>query len=259
MAFFSRIHRINRSTPLAVLTCSLLLVGVLLTACSNGSSNQGSSGSGGNAATPTPVPQVALTQLKWCSTPSQVFRDQASPNPEGGTSSASTAQLGPADGKPKVISDWNTFKANMGFTVYLPKTLPSGSCLLSVSGSLRDPVFGSNFTITYVLPSQDALSFSQAPARSQTLTFQCNVSQNAAPTSSATNTPTTTTTPTTATTPTTTTTPTAASASVAKDPIQLCNGLRDKTNVVFSSRGQTASLQQFFQSLQPDQDWTPAN
>lgn len=255
MAFFSRIHRINHFTPLAVLTCSLLLVGVLLAACSNGSSNQGGSGGAGNTAVPTAVPQVALTQLKWCSTPSQVFRDQASPNPEGGTSSASTAQLGPADGKPKVISDWNTFKANMGFTVYLPKTLPSGSCLLSVSGSLRDPVFGSNFTITYVLPSQDALSFSQAPARSQTLTFQCNVSQNAAPTSSATNTPTTTTTPTT----TAATTPAAASTAVAKDPIQLCNGLRDKTNVVFSSRGQTASLQQFFQNLQPEQDWTPAN
>lgn len=272
MSFFSLIQRFpfsmqrqgrtddqRRSPSWTASLCALALIGVMLAACSSGNSG-GTSGSGGgsgsNAASPTAVPQVSLTQLKWCSTPSEVFRDQASAKPEGGASTATNSQLGPADGKPKTISDWNTFKASMGFTPYLPSTLPENSCLLSVSGSLRDPVFGSNFTITYILPSHDAISFSQAPARSQTLPFQCNVSQSATPAAAVTATAT----ATDGATPTETATaiPTPASVKGTQDPVQLCNGLRDKTNVVFSARGQTAALQQFFQNLQPNVDWTPA-
>jgi hypothetical protein len=271
MSFFSLIQRfpfymqrqgrtdhLRRSSSLAGSFCALALVGVVLAACSSGGSSGTSGSSGSSAASPTAVPQVSLTQLKWCSTPSEVFRDQASANPEGGASATTNSQLGPANGKPKAISDWNTFKANMGFTLYLPSTLPANSCLLSVSGSLRDPVFGSNFTITYVLPSHDAISFSQAPARSQTLPFQCNVSQSATPAAAVTATATATDGATSTETATVTPTPAPASVQGTQDPVQLCNGLRNKTNVVFSARGQTAALQQFFQNLQADVDWTPA-
>ncbi|GAC1678095.1 MAG: hypothetical protein PVS3B1_18720 [Ktedonobacteraceae bacterium] len=166
-----------------------------------------------------------------------VFRDQADPN---AAKSGAATKLGPANGTPTAINDWNTVKDNIGFTIFLPKTLPTGSCLLSVSGSLRDPIFGSNFTITYVLPDQNSISFSQAPSRSQNTGFQCNVSDalagngtNGAAEKKST--------------PTATTNPT-----------QLCNGVRDKTNIVFSARGATPALEQFFQSLQPNVDWMPA-
>src|SRR5689334_7896066 len=108
----------------------LLVFSLLLAACSLG----GSSTPGGSNSSSVPGhstdESVSLSQLHWCSTPSQVFRDQASPQ----AGSASTnSQLGPADGKPRTITDWNVVKANLNFTIYLPQTLPAGSCLLSVS------------------------------------------------------------------------------------------------------------------------------
>lgn len=217
-----------------------LLVSFVLVACSDSSSSTPGGTNNGSSSAPkaTPAP-VALSSLHWCGKPSMVFRDQADAN----AAKASTqTQLGPANGTPTAINDWNTVKANLGFTIFLPKTLPAGSCLLNVSSSLRDPIFGSNFTITYVLPDQNSVSFSQAPSRSQNTNFQCNISDAPAADGSGT---------TKKGTPGATPTPTT-------NPVQLCNGVREKTNIVFSARGATPTLEQFFQGLQPDVDWMPA-
>lgn len=225
-----------RRAPIRVvlsLVCLLILLSLMISACSDDTANKNGNGNQVSA-TATPAP-LDLTQLSWCDKPHQVFRDEASSH-EQATNGQNTG-LGPADGKVKTIADWKTMKENLGFTLYLPKNLPTGSCLLNVSGSLRDPIFGSNFTITYVLPNQDAISFSQAPVRIKNINFQCTVSQDTRSTAKTNSTPT---------------------STAAKDPVQLCNGIHDKTNIVFSARGTTAYLQRFFQNLQPNIDWTPA-
>lgn len=210
---------LSRQSSISVV-CLLVLLSVALVACSGGANTNTTS----VAPTPTPVP-VALAMLSWCGKPQEVFRDQASSSVK---SSGAQTGLGAADNKPKTLTDWNVVKANLGFTLYLPQTLPAGTCLLSVSSSLRDPIFGSNFTIAYVLPNKDSLSFSQAPLSVQHTIFQCSVSQNAAATA------------------------------VAQEPVQMCNGARDHTSIVFANRGTTSSLQQFLQNLQPNVDWMPA-
>ncbi|GLV58834.1 hypothetical protein KDH_56640 [Dictyobacter sp. S3.2.2.5] len=224
-----------RKRSLVYLACLLFCLSLFISACT-GDSNSTSRPAGGASATATPAP-AALNSFNWCGKPSEIFRDQASSHAQAVASKATN--LGPSDDKPKMITDWNTVKQNLGFTIYLPKTLPAGTCLLNVSGSLRDPIFGSNFTITYVLPDQNALSFSQAPVRVKNVTFQCNVSQSSSSTSNAK----------------AASTPATSGSQV---PIQLCNGVRDQTNIVFSARGSTTTLQQLFQNLQPDVDWTPA-
>ena len=225
----------------------LMLLSVILAACSLGggdnSGNTSSTAPGGSS-----NQNIALANLHWCGTPSEVFRDQASPQ---AGENVSTAQLGAADGKARNVSDWNTVKANLGFTLYLPPTMPEGTCLLSVASSLRDPVFGSNFTITYILADHNPVSFSLAPVRNQRiLPFQCSVSQessshSASGTSGAT----------------ATATDTATATPVAKNkhtPLQVCTGVQNKTSIVFSAYGQTSQLQQMFQSLQPNINWVPS-
>ena len=230
-----------RSKKRRGLLCTALLLSFAMVACSDGTSSApaGSSnnGSTGSAPQATPPP-AALSNLHWCGKPSMVFRDQADAN---AAKNSPQTKLGPANGTPTAINDWTTVKENLGFTIFLPKTLPGGSCLLNVSSSLRDPIFGSNFTITYVLPDQNSVSFSQAPSRAQNTSFQCNVSDAPADGNGVAKKE----------------TPGATPAPTA-NPVQLCNGVREKTNIVFSARGATPTLEQFFQGLQPDVDWMPA-
>jgi len=121
--------------------------------------------------------------------------------------------------------------------------LPEGSCLLSVSGTLHDAIFGSNFTIGYLLPDHSALTLSEAPVRTQNMDFQCNPNSNTADTksngSAATTTP--------------------GTAKPTQPQVQLCSGTRDSTNIVFSARGVTQSLRQFFLALKPNVDWVPVS
>jgi hypothetical protein len=225
-------------------TCFLVVLSLSLAACSIGGSSRNTPTSSDTAMGGSSANNVALSSLHWCGAPSQVFRDQASSQ---SGENVSQAQLGPADGKPRTITDWNIVKANLGFTLYLPETMPSGTCLLSVSSSLRDPVFGSNFTITYLLSNHSPISFSLAPVRNQhTSDFQCNVSQQES--SSTSNSDGKTGSVATAT----------AVAQSKQSPLQLCTGVRDKTSIVFSAQGQTSELKQVFQNLQPNVDWMPA-
>lgn len=226
-----------KKQSIGYLACVLFLLSLAMMACAG---DPGASNTTHPSVTLTPAP-LALTQLAWCNKPNIVFRDQAAATDQ---KAGSGTPLGPADGKPKVLTDWNTVKENLGFTVYLPQTLPTGTCLLSVSSSLRDKIFGSNFTITYVLPNQDAISFSQAPMHSQHIDFQCTVAQDTAVSGTADKG-----------TPIATQTSTTAAA---KNPVQLCNGIQATTNIVFSARGTATSLQQFFNGLRPNVDWVPA-
>lgn len=238
------------------LATGLFFLCLLVNACSNPFDGTGS-------ATPTSSTQ-ALAKISWCTKPLMVFRDEGAITPTvtatatgtatgtatatgttsttpsttgtpGGTATT-TPTAGP--GTPQTVTSWSLVKANLGFTIYLPATLPNGSCLLSAQATIHDPIFGGSFTIGYLLPDHTALSLSEAPLKSQQITFQCN------PTGSVT-------TPTAGTTPTPVVTPTTSSA-------QLCSGARGTTNIVLSGPGTAGHLQQIFNNLQPDVNWIPA-
>ncbi len=215
--------------------CALLFVSIGLAGCT-----------GLNAGTsPTPttkastsvasLPQVALASLPWCGKPVLVFRDEGSSKTVTPTTAGTPAVSTPS-ATPKTLTDWKQVEPNLGFTVFLPATLPQGSCLISASGTIHDPTFGGIFTIGYVLPNHDALSLSEAPLASQSSTFQCSPSSTTTGGKAGTPTP----------------IPTVA-------PVQLCTGARSTTNVVLSARGTTAALQQLFTALQDHVAWVPAS
>jgi hypothetical protein len=135
------------------------------------------------------------------------------------------------------VTEWSQVKQNLGFTVYLPATLPSTACLVSAYGTLNDPIFGGNFIIGYQLADGTPISLSEAPMRTNSRTFQCTTTKETSKTSSGTPTP----------------------AATTQVPLLLCTGARDTTNIVFSTRGTEASLQQFFNALQPNVNWVPAS
>jgi hypothetical protein len=243
------------------LAVSLFLGCILFGACS-------SPFGGGSSTTPKPTSSTqALNKINWCQKPLMVFRDEGAftPTPQAtatanttptpkasatvqatgtatptGTPSA-TSKPAISSGTPQTITDWSVVKANLGFTVYLPTTLPNGSCLVSAQATIHDPIFGGSFTIAYLLPDGTSLSVSEAPLKSQNTTFQCN----------GTGTPTTTTSGKAG-------TPTAATPSPTAVPTQLCSGAKNTTNIVISGPGSVDQLQQIFNNLQPDVDWIPA-
>lgn len=243
--------RLERRTGL-FLAGSMILVCVFLSACS----------SPFGAATPTPTPSTrALTKIGWCAKPLMVFDDGGAVTPTvtpttsaTGTATATTTATSTSTasgtptagaGTPQTLTDWSLVKANLGFTVYLPASLPNGSCLVSAQATIHDPIFGGSFTIGYLLPDHTSLSLSEAPLKSQSTTFQCN------PTGA-------TTTPTTGTgkgTP----TATAATPSPTTAPTQLCSGAKETTNIVMSGPGTVNHLQQIFNSLQPNINWIPVS
>lgn len=197
---------------------AVLLTGMLFVSCASLSFG------GGAVATPkpkpTPTPAILnLSKVPWCGQPVMVFRNLAA-----------SGTPGVASGPVTTLTDWAQVKPMLGFTVYLPTTLPNGSCLVSASGTVRDPILGGNFVIGYVLPDHSSLTFSQAPQHSQNAIFQCS------PTSTGgTKTPT------------------------SQGSVQVCSGTHGSTNIVFSARGNTDALQQFFNALQPDVNWVPAS
>src|SRR5579859_7327198 len=87
-----------------------------------------------------------LGQVPWCDRPSITFLDSSAPN--------QTPQ-----------THWDQVKDQLGFTPYLPPSLPNGACLVLAGGTLHDPVLGGNLRITWELPNNIPLSFSEAPKR----------------------------------------------------------------------------------------------
>lgn len=245
---------------------SLFLASFLLVSCS-GLSFGGGGGGGGSSSTATATPsQLPLVKLHWCSKPFILFRDEHAPvTSTPVATSTATASSTPATratvtstasttvtptttsgGAPTTVTEWSQVKPNLGFTVFLPAMLPRGSCLVSASGTLHDPIFGGNFIIGYLLPNSNPISLSEAPVRSNSPQFQCSSAKGdtgssseasmGAPGSSTT-----------------------AAASPTQTPVLLCTGVRDNTNIVFSARGTETSLKQFFDTLQPDVEWVPAS
>jgi hypothetical protein len=245
----------------------LLLSSVFLAACSTSFSFGGNQSS--LTTTPTPS-ELALAQLHWCGKPSMLFRDEGAVTPTatasaipGVTSTATstttvspgitvtttvgntetpTATAGP--GTPRTITDWSEIEANLGFTVYLPATLPRGTCLVNAQATVHDPIIGGSFTIGYLLPDHSALSLSEAPLISQNTAFQCNPSNSVKPQTS--NTP-------------KAGTPIVSPSTTREVPILLCSGAKGTTSVVMSARGSSDRLQQIFQNLQPNISWIPSS
>lgn len=265
------VARWRKTGPALALTLLLLLVSISMIACS-GLSFGGSSGS-----TPTSTPsRQSLAKLTWCGKPLVLFRDEgATPSPTTtatgtatatatatvrptGTATVSSTPSGtatatvtttPAASGPRTITDWSQVQPELDFTVYLPATLPAHTCLVSVSGTVHDPIFGSSFIIGYLLPDHSSISLSEAPLRSQNQQFQCSPSSTVSGTPSTSGTPKSgTATPSSGVTATPTTTP-----------AQLCSGAKGTTNIFFSAPGTTTQLQQFFNTLQPNVDWMPAS
>ncbi len=243
----------------------LFIVSMVMVACS-GLNFGGSNGSSSGVTPASTAPPQALSQLSWCGKPLVLFRDEgavsnatatgtvtatatgtptgtatASSTPTGTVTATGTAT---ASGSPTTITDWSQVQPALGFTVYLPATLPNHTCLVSVSGTVHDPIFGGSFIIGYLLPDHSSISLSEAPLRSQSQQFQCSPSSTVSGTPSTSGTSVATAKP--------SATPTATST-------QLCSGAKSNTNIFFSAPGTTTQLQQFFNALQPNVDWMPAS
>ncbi len=232
----------------------LLFSSLVLISCS---SLFGVSGGSSTPAIPAPA-QVPLAKLKWCGKPFIVFRDEhatptvtatAAATASAGTPTATaTAGSSPtatptlaATPTPTTLTDWSQIKSSLGFTVYLPAILPAGTCLVSASGTVHDPIFGGSFTIGYLLPDHSPISLSEAPKTAASLAFQCSpTSSPGTPVAGAGQ-----------------STP-AAHSSPGGSGYQICTGVKGETNIVFSARGSTATLKQFYNALQPDVNWVPA-
>jgi hypothetical protein len=222
---------------------TVLLSSLLFAACS------GFGGGGPTSPTSTSTPSsLALAKLHWCNKPTILFRDEHAPTtvtPKASVTATTTATsstptpTATASG-PTTVTEWSQIEPNLGFTVYLPRTLPTNSCLVSASGTFHDPIFGGSFSIGYLLPDHSSVTLAEAPERNNSLSFQCSTSGSPAPQVPHAS----------------TVTPT---ASATTTPLLLCTGVRSGTNIVFSARGNQATLQQFFNNLQPNISWVPAS
>ncbi|HEU5374585.1 MAG TPA: hypothetical protein VFV38_04025 [Ktedonobacteraceae bacterium] len=231
--------RSSRRVGLFCLAAGLFLISLFFSACS-------SPFGGNSSSTPTSTTQ-GLNHISWCEKPSMIFRDEGAITPTAthtatatatptGTATVASGTPVAGPGTPSTISDWSVVKANLGFTIYLPASLPRGSCLVSAQATIHDPIFGGNFTIGYLLADHTSLSFSEAPLKSQSMTFQCDPTSSATPKAGGTPVATPTTGPTSS---------------------QLCSGAKDTTNIVLSGPGTTQHLQQIFNGLQPNVNWIP--
>jgi len=152
----------------------------------------------------SPTGPQGLSQLSWCSTPQIIFQDASSSNQQ-------------------VISDWGRVQGQLGFTYYLPATLPQGSCLDSASGVIHDQIYGGRLDLTYTLPKIGSLTFSEAPKRTNIVTaLQC-------------------------------------APSPADSAAHICIGAISNTTITIAGYDTTNDLQTMFHSLKANVTWLPAN
>lgn len=205
-------ERVSGLARLALGGVGVALFALALAACNNSG--------------PGPGPNTLnLAQVPWCDQPSVTFQD---------------------DGKLShpIVTDWNQVKSQLDFTPYLPATMPKGSCLALVGGSIHDPIFGAHFRITYNLPGNLPLSFSEAPKQTVVNnlgnTLQCS---QVAPLGGATATP--------------NPTPNATPAATPSPALSVCVGNIGNTNISLASPQASATLQHLFGTLKPNVDWVP--
>jgi hypothetical protein len=170
-----------------------------------------------------------------------IFRDEGAISSTPSSSTPSTESTPTIVGTPKTVTNWAEVEPNLGFTIYLPQKLPQSACLVSAIGTLHDPILGGSFVITYLLADHSSISLSEAPLRTQSIEFQCsaNTGSQARSNTGAGN--------------------LGATPSPSHVLMQLCSGARNTTNIVFSAQGDTSTLQQFFNTLQPSVNWVPAS
>lgn len=221
----------HRSLYMALPIYSLLFLVCIFTGCSDASSSGERS--------------VSLNKIPWCNNQTtMVFTDdRASTVATTPVPGASTNTLGLATDTPVALKNWNTLQMYLGFVVFLPPRLPSGSCLLSSSGFVHNAVFGSNFTLTYLLPDQTSLTIAQSPQTGKNTAFQCSAVSNTASSSSESNS--------------STQIHEAPTYEALTSKVELCTATRETTNITFSASWNKQELEQFFQDLQPNVDWMP--
>lgn len=162
---------------------------------------------GGGGKKTTTSTTASLAQLSWCDQPLIEFQDNAS-----------TSQ--------NVLSSWDQVKDQLGFTPYLPPTLPKGSCLVLAGGVIHDPIYGGHLSITYDLPGdQGPVSFSEAPKRPNLDTkLQCS-----------------------------------QDTQDKQNVTTICLGVINGTSVTIASRQTQSQVQSLFNSLQANVAWVPAS
>ncbi len=151
--------------------------------------------------------QQSLSALPWCAQPQISFMDSSSPTQQ-------------------TITSWSQVKGQLGFTPYLPSSLPKGTCLDLVGGTIHDPIFGGHLSVTWVLPGSGPISFSEAPKRGNTATSpQCAQSAQSGKSSNATT---------------------------------ICIGALGDTSVTIASHLTQSQIEAYFKQLKPTPDWEPA-
>jgi hypothetical protein len=190
----------------AVLLSSAL---VMLAACNP--FGGGTDSSNGNS--------VALANIPWCDKPLINFQDDS-------TTSQAT------------LTQWEQVSDQLGFTPYLPTTLPKGSCLALAGGSIHDPIYGGHFSITYIVPQTGPISFSEAPKRAN-LSDKVQCSQETQNGTGQQGTPTPTTQP--------------------NVPSTVCIGAIAKTSITIAARQSSAEMQKLFDALKANVEWVPAD
>ena len=207
-------HLRTRDTVKVLLAMALLsLALVMLASCSP---------FGGGGTTNNSSNTIALAKTPWCDKPLINFQDDST-----------TTQA--------TITKWEQVRDQLGFTPYLPPTLPKGSCLALAGGSIHDPIYGGHFSITYIVPQTGPISFSEAPKRAN-LGDKVQCSQNTQ--NSQQGTP-----------PAQQNTPTAT----PNIPSIVCIGAISKTSITIAARQTSTEVQQMFSTLQANVEWVPAD
>ena len=179
----------------AALACALLLAAALA-----GCNLFGGGGSGGGHTAAAP----GLTALPWCDRPALNFVDD------------STQAQTP-------INDWSQVKPQLGFTLYLPSSLPNGSCLVLAGGSIHDPIYGAHVSLTWdIAPAMTPLSFSEAPRRGAAAKPQCE-------------------------------------ASAQDSKVSICLGSLMDTSITVVANEPPSQLESLFNTLKPNVEWLPSD
>lgn len=179
------------------------ILGVALLTLSLAGCSLGSVGGGGSGNSPVVAGEQSLSALSWCDRPLISFQDDSQQSQQ--------------------VTQWSAVKDQLGFTPYLPASLPAGSCLDLVGGTIHDPIFGGHLSITWVLPKTGAISFSEAPKRgSVSTTPQCAQSQQ------------------------------------GSNATTICIAAVQNTSVTIAAHLTASEIQAYFSNLQPNVNWQPS-
>lgn len=176
----------------------LLLMTLALSGCGpfGGSNSSGPTSSGdGNQ---------SLASLAWCDRPLITFQDDST-----------TSQ--------NMLTKWDAVKDQLGFTPYLPESFPDGTCLALAGGSIHNPIYGGQFSITYVLAKVGPVSFSEAPLH-QGMSSKTQCIQ-----------------------------------STQDKKTNICVGAISNTSITIASRQPAEDIQAIFGTLKPGVEWVPAS